>query len=329
MKKKEWIRYGILIAVLGIIVGITAFVFKSFTKPTEVAAIEDYSEYGEIISDEALNDDGGIEILDEGEFQVFVKEYDINITKSVADNSKTVISYYVVQEGDSLYKIAAKLKVNMNVLIANNPSVRGGKLKIGQQLKVLSGNSIEYEVVKGDSLVKIANKFGVKMSDLLDNNKLETTQLKLGQKLIVKNANPSSIKTEVKKIMGFKLHWPVKWAGATSPFGKRFHPVLGRTIFHKGVDLRAKFVPLFASEDGKVTRANWSSGYGKLIIIKHSDGYETRYAHLNKMNVRAGQWVKKGQLIGQTGKTGRITGPHLHFEVRKNEVPLNPMRFKR
>lgn len=69
------------------------------------------------------------------------------------------------------------------------------------------------------------------------------------------------------------------------------------------------------------------NGYGKIIIIKHSSGYETRYAHLDKIGVRKGQYVKTGELIGKTGQSGRVTGPHLHFELRKNGKILNPMKY--
>ena len=120
---------------------------------------------------------------------------------------------------------------------------------------------------------------------------------------------------------------PVKWAGVTSPFGKRFHPVLKRYIQHAGIDMRARYVPLMASRDGTVVFAGYMTGYGKIIKINHGSGYETRSAHLEKMYVKVGDKVKSGQVIGQTGMTGRVTGPHLHFEIRKNGKANNPMNY--
>jgi murein DD-endopeptidase MepM/ murein hydrolase activator NlpD len=125
--------------------------------------------------------------------------------------------------------------------------------------------------------------------------------------------------------LGFIM--PIKYTGITSPQGNRFHPVLKRYIYHAGVDLRAHFIPLYASKEGKVTFAGTMNGYGKIIIIQHSGGYETRYGHLDKIGVRKGQYVKTGELIGKTGQSGRVTGPHLHFELRKNGKALNPMKY--
>lgn len=121
--------------------------------------------------------------------------------------------------------------------------------------------------------------------------------------------------------------FPVRYAGVTSPFGNRFHPVLKRYILHTGVDLVAKYVPLRASKAGVVTFAGNMSGYGKIIIIKHENGYETRYAHLSVISTNVGEHVNKGDLIGKTGNSGRTTGAHLHFEIRHNGVPKNPMKY--
>ncbi|WP_339125195.1 M23 family metallopeptidase [Fusobacterium nucleatum] len=121
--------------------------------------------------------------------------------------------------------------------------------------------------------------------------------------------------------------FPVRYAGVTSPFGNRFHPVLKRYILHTGVDLVAKYVPLRASKAGVVTFAGNMSGYGKIIIIKHDNGYETRYAHLSVISTNVGEHVNKGDLIGKTGNSGRTTGAHLHFEIRHNGVPKNPMKY--
>ena len=114
-----------------------------------------------------------------------------------------------------------------------------------------------------------------------------------------------------------------------SPFGYRVHPIYHTVRMHTGVDLTApKGTPVYASGDGVVVRADASSrGYGNHIRISHGYGYITLYGHLTKMLVKAGQKVKRGELIGLVGSTGLSTSPHLHYEVRINDNPVNPMKY--
>lgn len=113
----------------------------------------------------------------------------------------------------------------------------------------------------------------------------------------------------------------------SSPYGWRRHPVLMYRIFHKGVDLAcSKGTPVYAAADGTVTHIGRKGAYGKYIRIKHAGGYETAYAHLNgyRKGLKNGSRVKSGEIIGYVGATGRVTGPHLHFEVWKNGKTTNP-----
>jgi len=114
-----------------------------------------------------------------------------------------------------------------------------------------------------------------------------------------------------------------------SPFGYRKHPILGYVRMHAGVDLSAETgAPVYAAGDGIVLRADASSrGYGNHIQINHGYGYETVYAHLSKMMVNPGQFVKRGDLIGLVGSTGLSTSPHLHYEVHINDEPVDPVNF--
>ncbi len=117
---------------------------------------------------------------------------------------------------------------------------------------------------------------------------------------------------------------PVNGA-VTSGFGYRFHPILRTQRLHTGIDFGAsKGTPVHAAADGEVFSASWRGGYGKCIILLHGGGVSTLYGHLSVIHVGAGQTVRRGQLIGAVGSTGLSTGPHLHFEVRRNGVPVNP-----
>ena len=121
---------------------------------------------------------------------------------------------------------------------------------------------------------------------------------------------------------------PLEGAQLTSGFGMRTHPVLGGRRAHAGIDLAAPTgTPVYATADGIIGRADWFSSYGLYISINHGASMETRYAHLSRLAVAAGDNVKKGDLIGYVGSTGRSTGPHLHYEVRVDGLAVNPIPY--
>jgi murein DD-endopeptidase MepM/ murein hydrolase activator NlpD len=121
---------------------------------------------------------------------------------------------------------------------------------------------------------------------------------------------------------------PLEGAQLTSNYGMRTHPVLGGRRNHTGIDLAAPTgTPIYATADGVIGRADWYSSYGLYISINHGASMETRYAHLSRLAVAAGDNVKKGDLIGYVGSTGRSTGPHLHYEVRVDGLAVNPIPY--
>jgi murein DD-endopeptidase MepM/ murein hydrolase activator NlpD len=116
----------------------------------------------------------------------------------------------------------------------------------------------------------------------------------------------------------------------TSPFGVRLDPFLGRPAMHTGVDLRGDIgEPVRATAAGRVTMAGRDGGYGKMVELNHGDGLSTRYGHLSEIDVKVGQSVRTGEVIGRIGSTGRSTGPHLHYETRINGEPVDPQKFLR
>lgn len=121
---------------------------------------------------------------------------------------------------------------------------------------------------------------------------------------------------------------PLQKATLTSDFGMRVHPVLGGRRAHKGIDLAAPTgTPVFATADGVVGMAQWYSSYGNYVQVEHGASLETRFGHLSAFTVQAGERVRKGQLIGYVGSTGRSTGPHLHYEVRIAGDAVNPLPY--
>ena len=123
--------------------------------------------------------------------------------------------------------------------------------------------------------------------------------------------------------------WPVE-GQITGSFGERIDPFNGEGAFHSGVDISASVgSPVIAPADGIVTFADFQSGYGRAITIDHGHGISTRYGHLSSFAVTAGQYIQRGDTIGYVGLSGRSTGPHLHYEVRINDVPVNPYKYLR
>jgi len=121
--------------------------------------------------------------------------------------------------------------------------------------------------------------------------------------------------------------WPVR-GFVTSGFGRRRAPLAGSTAMHTGLDISNRIgTPVRAPARGAVTFAAWDGAYGITITLDHGNGITTRYAHLNKALVKVGDYVQRGDVIGELGNTGRSTGPHLHYEVLLNGTPVNPMRY--
>ena len=121
---------------------------------------------------------------------------------------------------------------------------------------------------------------------------------------------------------------PCSWIKLTSPYGYRIHPTTGQYKFHNGVDLaNNQGTPIYAARSGQVTVDTYGSTYGYYVTINHGDGYSSLYAHMTRSVVDKGDTVKKGQLIGYMGSTGRSTGPHLHFSIFYNGSSVNPMNY--
>lgn len=121
---------------------------------------------------------------------------------------------------------------------------------------------------------------------------------------------------------------PVAKLSLTSNFGVRSDPFNGGARMHKGIDIPGPVgTPIYATADGIVSRAGWASGYGNLVQISHGGGMETRYGHMSKLIVAPNSYVRRGQLIGLMGSTGRSTGSHLHYEVRVDGAAINPIPF--
>ncbi|MDG6079332.1 M23 family metallopeptidase [Erythrobacter litoralis] len=148
------------------------------------------------------------------------------------------------------------------------------------------------------------------------------------QELFAKWENPNQPAVLAGPIVTVPSRMPVEHARLSSGYGTRTHPVLGRRMGHKGIDLAAPIgTPIYATADGTVSRAGPFSSYGNYVAIEHGGSIQTRYAHMSRIAVATGATVKKGDIIGYVGSTGRSTGPHLHYEVRVDGEAVNPVPY--
>jgi len=211
--------------------------------------------------------------------------------------------------------IKADLLTNTKTIISKKPAL------ITQQINQSEFNSkAEYKSFNYDRPASSENftaGSGGPFNDLTQ-SEADETSIESQLRLIEATGNPSFL--------------PTMWAHLgkiNNEFGYRRNPFSGRGYeFHAGMDIDGNRGDLVAvPANGVVTKADWEGGYGNLIEVNHGNGLTTRYGHLSKVGVQIGDPVQRGQLIGLIGSTGRSTGPHLHYEVRLNDKPINPRRF--
>jgi len=267
--------------------------------------------------------------IEEGMMHPYVG-YTSSATSQV-EQDEDGISYYIVQKGDTISEIAELFNVSSNTIAWENNL--GSSIKIGQELRILPVTGIRHKVVKGDTIGSIARKYDVESEDITVYNSIDESRLVVGKEIVVPNGvkqavvvkASSSSKTYSTPTISVGSGYYIRPTGGTitSNFGPRS---LG---YHYGIDYGAPTgTPIVASASGTVIKTTCGSGYGNCLIIAHSNGTQTLYAHASVLYVSTGVQVKQGQKIAAVGSTGRSTGPHLHFEIIKsNGQKLNPAQY--
>ena len=243
---------------------------------------------------------------------------------------------YEVREGDTLGSIAARFGIENKYIEWNNADVIDDidVLSIGEMLQIPSVPGIVHGVRAGETLTEIALRYNADVQDIIDfaaNGLSDPNQLSEGAPILVvggkrlpppaPSLRPGPVAPEFvnREPSPFGFIWPVV-NEITSYFGP-YHPL--------GIDISAPYVPVAASAAGQVIFAGGDlcCSYGLYVEVDHGSGYETLYAHLSTISVQIGEWVEQGQIVGVSGRTGRSTGPHLHFELTRNGVTQNPLLF--
>lgn len=328
---------------------INSLQMESDTDPASESSSETLN--GEIIFDNSFDDS-----LLNNKDQKKLKTANHNALKNLRkkDNRWHLVEYKV-KKNDSIWKIAKKFNTESSVIISLNSLSPKGNIRETEILLVPSRTGVSYKIRRGDTLSSIAEKYNADIEKIAEHNNIDGKKIIAGRSIFIPDASErmrSEPLKEQKKVSdktryiaskkddagtGAKvkeekngkllLAWPLR-GPITSGFGYRTHPFSGQKKFHCGLDIGAEIgTTVRAAGSGKVIFSGWKGPYGNLIVIQHSNNYITVYAHNSKLLVENGEAIKKGQKVALSGKTGAVTGSHLHFEIRKGIVPLNPSRI--
>lgn len=270
---------------------------------------------------------------------------DVGAASNDIAQRESVITH-VVAGGETLSTIAQEYRISINTLRwANN--ITNDLIKPGQELVVLPTTGVLHRVKAGDTVQALANTYKADAEKIIAFNKLGSADtIREGQSLIIPEGSvaPPPLPAPTSRIAQITESTPgvsatpppnasvrgvsgLLWPAVSRRINQYFR-LFGRGYGHTGIDVDGNTgQPVYAAADGVVSVAGWGRGYGIHVIVNHGNGLETLYGHESKLYVKAGQYVKKGQVLGAIGCTGWCTGPHVHFEVRIGGVPRNPLSY--
>ncbi len=246
--------------------------------------------------DGLINSPSATDYLDHIYYQKRVMEFDKQVIDALVDQSQNISKYkdLLAQEAVRIASINKKLSLAEQEIAKQRDAQRQVLTKLQQERQVYEESERQLE----RESVKLIYTIGELASEKFD--------------------NPEATGSFI-----YPLRGPI-----TSPFGPRRHPIFGVRSMHSGIDIAAaRGTPVKASESGVVIYSGWYGGYGKVVIVDHSKGFTTLYAHLESTAVSVGAKLKQGDVLGYEGTTGYSTGPHLHFEVRSRGKPQNPVSY--
>ncbi|MBR1417377.1 MAG: peptidoglycan DD-metalloendopeptidase family protein, partial [Synergistaceae bacterium] len=281
-----------------------------------------------------------------------VKTRQMRILASREKPKPLKIAAYVISQGDSLWSISNSQGIELDTLIGSNSFKSSAKLRPGDTIRIPNQDGIFHRLEKGEKIEAVCKLYGVDLNKLKAvNPTVDIVSLKPGDEIFLPGAKLNAVKVAANKDNNNKdsksksssskivvlkdnaatshkaYRWPVM-GRINSPFGWRQHPITKRANFHTGIDIKAdRGTVIRSAGSGKVVYSGWMGGYGKVLVIEHNNGQSTLYAHCSTLLAKQGDSVSQSENIARVGTTGQSTGPHLHFEVRVSNSPVNPLKY--
>lgn len=233
--------------------------------------------------------------------------------------------FYVMKKGETIEAVCKRYGVSLNKVRNVNPEVNVAKLKADDEI-FLPGARPEGLIEHHDNNTRVAEVRRTTTTTTTPAPKKTAPARERTPLRVEKIERPAKGEVAVRKAGG-GFRWPIM-GRINSPFGWRQHPITRRRDFHTGIDIKAdRNDPIKAAGSGRVVYSGWMGGYGKVLVIEHPNGQSTLYAHCSTLLAGKGATVSQNQIVAKIGTTGRSTGPHLHFEVRNGNSPVNPIKY--
>ncbi len=238
---------------------------------------------------------------------------------------------HTLKKGETIAKIASRFHALADEIRADNGLEAGEEPEAGSEIGIRIPEVIQYKIRPGDSFWKLSRLYEVDLETLMELNEAAARALRVGSMVEIPVRDPAILARVWKKRSANTSAFSYPLQGRlTDRFGSRIHPIYRVKNFHSGIDIAApRGTTIRSARNGVVKFSGYKRGYGRVIVIRHPGGMETWYGHCSKLLIRRGAEVKSGDKIARVGSTGAATGAHLHFEIRRNSKPVNPLKYLR
>jgi murein DD-endopeptidase MepM/ murein hydrolase activator NlpD len=237
---------------------------------------------------------------------------------------------HTIAPKENFWKVAKEHGVDIDTIVGANPGLEKLHAALGQTIRVPNRKGVVHRTAEQENLSTISTLYNASPEAVALLNNLGPKHILVPElELFIAGVKPVYLSEEMRVHYGLRGRFGSPLPGRiTSGMGFRTHPVGGFRGKHTGVDLAAgEGTRIAAAAAGTVLQTGEGESIGKFVILSHEDSYTTLYGHCSQVLATTGKTVKKGQVIAMVGQTGRTTGPHLHFEIRKNSIPQDPLRY--